>query len=562
MNQPIDAILFDMGGTLRSRTRRLQRINKDKIHEMITLLGMDIEELKFIGLLKEHARAYKDWSGKTLRELNELEIWRDWMIPDWPSEQVSRIAPQLSKLWRDATSREIVSFPETQETVQALFNRGYRLGLVSNTTSSTEGPRLLEELGIAGCFEAIILSCVVGIRKPDPTILLMATERMGARPEHCAYIGDQPRRDVAAARKAGFGKTIILRDPKHHSNLPQETTLIPDYTIYNLKDLLDIFPPKFRRKITHQEMKEVIYDASLSTMWAKTKFPIFGDFFLAARKLGFAKVELNHHINSGMLSSVDLGKYKLSSLHEPCPADISVDTLKQRDWMISSPDEDCRQQGVASVKRSIDLADKLSVRTVVVHAGHVSLDMVLEKKLRSLYEDKLAGSTEFQETKNLMVERRLELIDPHLEAVRKSLKDLLEFASRFGVRLGLENRYHYYDIPTQDEMSLLLDLAGPDQLGFIYDVGHAMVLDRLGFMPNEIWLKRFGMRIFGTHLHDVIGLLDHQAPGQGNVDFRLVAGYLPRDAFRTMEVMSFNTPEQIKTGLEILVDTGCVNKIQ
>ncbi len=38
MNQPIDAILFDMGGTLRSRTMRLREINKDKIREMIMLL--------------------------------------------------------------------------------------------------------------------------------------------------------------------------------------------------------------------------------------------------------------------------------------------------------------------------------------------------------------------------------------------------------------------------------------------------------------------------------------------------------------------------------------------
>ncbi len=126
-------------------------------------------------------------------------------------------------------------------------------------------------------------------------------------------------------------------------------------------------------------------------MWAKNKFPVLGDFFLAAGRLGFQKVELNHQINSGMLNSVDLGKYEISSIHEPCPADISVETLKKRDWMISSTDEDCRQQGVASIKRSIELAEALSVRTVVVHAGHVSLDMVLEKKLRSLFE---AGLTE------------------------------------------------------------------------------------------------------------------------------------------------------------------------
>jgi hypothetical protein len=82
------------------------------------------------------------------------------------------------------------------------------------------------------------------------------------------------------------------------------------------------------------------------------------------------------------------------------------------------------------------------------------------------------------------------------------------------------------------------------------------------FFPNELWLKRFGRRIFGTHLHDVIGISDHHAPGLGEVDYCMVAGYLPKEAFRTIEVMSFNTPEQIKSGLRILVDKGCVNLVQ
>lgn len=230
--------------------------------------------------------------------------------------------------------------------------------------------------------------------------------------------------------------------------------------------------------------------------------------------------------------------------------------------MISSLDENCRQQGMTAIKRSIELASTLSVRTVVVHSGHVSLDMVLENKLRHLFYAGLTETAQYQETKRLIMERRLKLSGPCLEAVGKSLKELLEVASRFGVRLGLENRYHYFDIPTQDEMSALLALAEPDRLGFIYDVGHATALDRLGFFPNEMWLKRFGGRIFGAHLHDVIGISDHYAPGLGDVDFRMVAGYLPKDSFRTVEVMSFNTPEQIKKGLIKLVDTGCVNLIQ
>src|SRR4030042_250970 len=97
---------------------------------------------------------------------------------------------------------------------------------------------------------------------------------------------------------------------------------------------------------------------------------------------------------------------------------------------------------------------------------------------------------------------------------------LIKYALQFNVKLGFENRYHYMDIPIIDEMEELLCLADPGQLGFIYDVGHAQALDRLGFFPHSEWLTRYSARIFGTHLHDVIGVSDHFAPGLGEIDFK------------------------------------------
>jgi sugar phosphate isomerase/epimerase len=416
-------------------------------------------------------------------------------------------------------------------------------------------------LGLTGCIETVILSCVVGIRKPDPAILLTATGKMGVKPERCVYVGDSPDRDVAGARAAGFARTVIIRNQRKPDKLSQHPTLIPDHIIDNLNELLELFPVRPIHNGYPGGTGSPVYDASISTMWAKNNFPTLNDFFLAAGKLGFAKVELNHQMNSEMLSEVDLGKYSISSVHEPCPADVSMETLKARDWLISSIDEECRQKGVTAVKRSIELAGKLSVRTLVVHSGHVSPDLTLEKKLRKLFNAGQTESSEYQELKSQMMEKRHSLAGPALQAVEKSIKELLEFAARFDVRLGLENRYHYYDLPSQDEMAVLLALAEPDQVGFIYDVGHATAMDRLGFYPSEMWLKRFSKRIYGTHLHDVIGLMDHNAPGLGDVDFRMVASYLPKDAFRTLELLISNTPEQIKAGMQILVDTGCVNEI-
>jgi len=117
------------------------------------------------------------------------------------------------------------------------------------------------------------------------------------------------------------------------------------------------------------------------------------------------------------------------------------------------------------------------------------------------------------------------------------------------------------EFPSPDELEILLNLAGPDRIGFIYDVGHAQTLDHLGFYPHEEWLKRFSSRIVGTHLHDVIGITDHLASGLGEVDFDMIAPYLPEDAFRTCEFQTFNTPEQVKASLKFLVEHGCIKSL-
>jgi sugar phosphate isomerase/epimerase len=117
------------------------------------------------------------------------------------------------------------------------------------------------------------------------------------------------------------------------------------------------------------------------------------------------------------------------------------------------------------------------------------------------------------------------------------------------------------EYPSSDELGTLLELASPEQLGFIFDVGHAQHLSRLGFYPHDEWLKRFAPRIIGTHLHDIIGLQDHFAPGLGNVNYNNVASYLPENSFRTCECLEFNTPEQVTSGLKYLYEHGCIKSI-
>ncbi len=559
MAEDIEAILFDMGGTLRRIIIHQPAEKIERIKKIMELVGSEITPDEFARRLTLRAAAYLRWAKQNPAEIGESDLWTRWMLPDFPADRIGVLAIQLDQIWRDAQG-PYTAMPETQETILTLYRRGYRLGLVSNTTRSVEMPRILSELGISGCFDTVVLSSEVGNRKPNPTIFLEAAAQMGIQPERCAYIGDRPDWDVPSARLAGYKRVVILRDPRKAASLPTDPLQGPDDFIDDLKELLTIFPsPRIKQSRSAGIPR---YDISLSTMWGMKQFPAFADFFLAAPRLGFASIELNHQVSPAMLEGIELNGIQVSSIHEPCPAVIPAKVMRKQDLLISSTDEERRREGVNSIKHSIDLAKELHSRVIVVHAGQVQSDWSCEGELHALFEEDLSESPEYEELKSRYMDQRAALIGPHLAAVKKSLVELLDYAGHVNIRLGIENRYHFYDIPTLEEMAEILELADPDRLGFIYDVGHAQSQDRLGFYPHVAWLEHYAGRIIGAHLHDVIGIHDHRAPGMGQVDFQMVAAYLPKDAFRTLEVMSFNTPEQIRTGLEILVDTGCVNRMQ
>ena len=294
-------------------------------------------------------------------------------------------------------------------------------------------------------------------------------------------------------------------------------------------------------------------DIALSTMWAIGRFANLADFFTAGRNLGFTRFELNHAINSDMLDGLSLNGC-ISSVHEPCPADISTGTLKAKNWLISAPDEEDRQRGVAATKRSIDLAHRLGASAVIVHPGRVDIDEGMESRLVGLHNAGKSGQPEYVEAKERLVAARTAQAEVNMRSVRRSLLELAEYAAPLGVRLSLENRFHYFEIPQPDELDELLSLGCGDVVAYWHDVGHAEVLQRLGFRPHEEWLQRFSERMVGIHLHDVAGITDHLAAGLGDVDWDMVFRHVPDGALQTCEFLSSNSPEQVSTGLHRLLE--------
>jgi putative hydrolase of the HAD superfamily len=133
---------------------------------------------------------------------------------------------------------------DVKETVIELSKRGYLLGIIANTITETEIPDYLETDGLTGYFKTVVLSSKVGIRKPNPEIYWEAARRIGVEPAKCVYVGDNPVRDVEGTRAAGYGMFILFFEPATQAKEPPTGEIKPDHTIREMKDLLDIFPPR------------------------------------------------------------------------------------------------------------------------------------------------------------------------------------------------------------------------------------------------------------------------------------------------------------------------------
>ncbi len=242
MNNKIEAIFLDVGNTLRLVVEDkafMAQARKD----LMTLIGAKEPEDAFFEKLDARWKIYRKQSKESLVEASEKELWTKWLLPDYPVEKIAPLAGRLTRLWRDHDGRRVPR-PDVNATVIELHKRGYILGIIANTITETEIPDWMEAEGISKYFKAVVLSSRVGYRKPDPEIYWEAARRAGVEPEKCAYVGDNPVRDVEGTRAAGYGMMIIMLEPATLAKEPPTAEFKPDYTIRETNELLNIFPAR------------------------------------------------------------------------------------------------------------------------------------------------------------------------------------------------------------------------------------------------------------------------------------------------------------------------------
>jgi putative hydrolase of the HAD superfamily len=242
MQKDIEAIFLDVGNTLRIVIKDQEFMAKAR-QEITDLTGTKMPTDAFIDMLEDRYQVLRKRAKEKLIEASEKEMWTKCMLPDFPAEKIAPLSSKLTRLWRDCDGRRIPR-EDVSEVVIELSKRGYLLGIIANTITETEIPDYLETYNLTSYFKTVVLSSKIGIRKPNPEIYWEAARRIGVVPAKCVYVADNPVRDVEGTRLAGYGMFILFFEQATLDKEPPTGEIKPDYTIHEMKELLDIFPPR------------------------------------------------------------------------------------------------------------------------------------------------------------------------------------------------------------------------------------------------------------------------------------------------------------------------------
>lgn len=245
----VKVVIFDQGNTLlMDPFQSVLTLQKNNFHKICQGYGIILNVQKII---EQWTRANTELNYPYISHFyQEIPIIRHALRNLGFNEEIeSPLASKLISQYRTGLKEVILSDPRTREvqnTLDELTKRGKRLGVFSN--DRIEGlDFVLNTMNIKSRFEYIETSESVGLEKPSQGVFEHIINSSKSQPNLIAYVGDDPIKDIEAAKSMGLKaiQYVISMDSLDNYNEPwrdyhQKSDYYPDAIIDRFSKLSEI----------------------------------------------------------------------------------------------------------------------------------------------------------------------------------------------------------------------------------------------------------------------------------------------------------------------------------
>ncbi len=224
----IHAILFDIGWTLiypyPTRKEANERYFLDHGYYF------QAEDLESASRAAANYYRIHRWQPEAMQ--NNAQFWQDYYTIF--VEQLGINEPGLAGALNDNArkSMHFHLYPETLPVLQELQRRGFLIGAISNWNTTL--PDILQQMGLTGYLNSLVVSDLIGYHKPQGEIFRYALSSLRVDAAEAVHIGDSIEADIEGARQVGIRSIWLDRCAGSGDDRPDR--------IKTLSELLSILP--------------------------------------------------------------------------------------------------------------------------------------------------------------------------------------------------------------------------------------------------------------------------------------------------------------------------------
>lgn len=295
---------------------------------------------------------------------------------------------------------------------------------------------------------------------------------------------------------------------------------------------------------------------SFSTCWNNHRHTCGEEMIDEILALGVNNLELSHGMMitklPGIQKAYKAGKFNCVGVHNffPSPVEVMIDAPDAYEYTSHRPFE--RKRAMDMTLKTLEVAAQFEADYLVLHMGSAPMSpKKWTKPLTAMVEEKQKHTKTYKDQREKFIQKRAKIGRLYYRRAIEALEQIAEQAAKVGVKLAIESRSRYEDMPTETEMvALQQHFKDNPWVGYWHDFGHVQLKHNLGLLKHEQWLASMKPYLVGCHVHDVYyPKRDHRTPLTGELDFQSLLKHVDPSLPHTWELSPTRKTEEIQKAL-------------